>query len=601
MDRAEDAVDAAERHLRQGEPLAAYNAANSGLERRPGHVRLRQLLALALARSGDVERANAELTALAREGLDDSETLGMLARTHKDLASRAPGDSTRATHLRAAFDLYDRAWRAARDGGDPDAAGYTGINAAAMAVLLGELDRARAIAGEVRRGGPAGADYWSEAIRGEAALILGENAAAREHYARATRLAERRYGDLGTTRRQARLLEAHLPTAGDPPSTALAIPPVMAFSGHMIDPPDRPGPRFPAGLESAVRESVRARMAAIAPAAAYGSAACGADLICLEAARELGCETHVVLPFPAAAFREASVDFAAAGWGERFERALAAADSVTIASDHRARGSTATFEYANLILTGMARLRAQVLDTGLRALAVLDAASPGAPGGTRSIVDLWKRCGIPVEVLPVVADSRQAPAASSPVDDIAPAHGIRHEMRAMLFADAVGYSKFSEDQIPLYITQFLGAVAELSRGSAHRCEHVEVSGDGLYMVFAAPVDAGRYALELSALANDTDWVARGLPAGFNLRVALHCGPVHCGRDPLTGGAIYTGPHTSRTARIEPITPPGQVYASSAFAAVAAASGDRLALSYVGCMPLAKGYGALGLYHVRGAD
>jgi class 3 adenylate cyclase len=173
-------------------------------------------------------------------------------------------------------------------------------------------------------------------------------------------------------------------------------------------------------------------------------------------------------------------------------------------------------------------------------------------------------------------------------------------MRSLLFADAVGYSKLSEDQIPLYITEFLGAIGELARASPHRYEHVETAGDGLYMVFADPLAAGGFALELSALAGGTDWAARGLPPGFNLRVALHCGPVHVGRDPLTGTGIYTGPHTSRAARIEPITPPGQVYASSAFAAVAAASGGGLALTYVGRMPLAKGYGALGLYHVRGA-
>ena len=74
---------------------------------------------------------------------------------------------------------------------------------------------------------------------------------------------------------------------------------------------------------------------------------------------------------------------------------------------------------------------------------------------------------------------------------------------------------------------------------------------------------------------------------------------HCARDPITGSPIYTGPHTSRAARIEPITPPGQVYASSAFAAVAAASGTRFEMKYVGRMPLAKGYGSLGLYHLSG--
>jgi class 3 adenylate cyclase len=170
----------------------------------------------------------------------------------------------------------------------------------------------------------------------------------------------------------------------------------------------------------------------------------------------------------------------------------------------------------------------------------------------------------------------------------------------MLFADAVGYSKLTEDQVPLYITEFLGSIAGLQRASVHRYEHVETAGDGLYMVFPDAAAAGHFALELSALAGGTDWAARGLPPGFNLRIALHCGPVHCGRDPLTGGRLYTGPHTSRAARIEPITPPGQVYASSAFAAIAAASGASFDLSYVGRIPLAKGYGTLGLYHVRGA-
>ena len=69
-----------------------------------------------------------------------------------------------------------------------------------------------------------------------------------------------------------------------------------------------------------------------------------------------------------------------------------------------------------------------------------------------------------------------------------------------------------------------------------------------------------------------------------------------GEDPVTHTMFYTGSHTSRTARIEPITPPGQVYTSSAFAAVAAATGvDDLGFSYIGRIPLAKQYGSLALY------
>jgi class 3 adenylate cyclase len=142
-------------------------------------------------------------------------------------------------------------------------------------------------------------------------------------------------------------------------------------------------------------------------------------------------------------------------------------------------------------------------------------------------------------------------------------------------------------------------VAGLNRRTEHHFEHVETSGDGLYMVFGEVGDASRYALELSELVRGFDRQACGLPPAFDMRIALHCGPVHCARDPITGGPLYTGPHTSRAARIEPITPPGQVYVSSAFAAVAAASrATGVAMNYVGRIPLAKGYGTLGLYCLR---
>jgi tetratricopeptide (TPR) repeat protein len=602
------AAQEAELLLRRGEPLLAFNAAQEGLREAPGHLRLRQLQALALARSGDAPRAGALLQALVEEGCGDAETLGMLARTHKDLAQRAAGPEDRARHLDAAIRLYERAYREALERAAVDDALYTGINAAATAALVGDLARARAVAAEVRAlglgadGGGAGASsrYWREATLGEAALILGENEAAAGHYARAAKLAEGRPGDLGSTRRQARLLASCLPGADPAVVVALAIAPVLVYTGNMIDAPGRPAPRFPAALEPAVREALRARLAAIRPVAAYGSAACGADLLCLELVREMGGETHVVLPFPAADFRRASVDFAGGDWGARFERALAGADSVTVTSDHRASGSSATFEYSNLVVTGMGRLRARLLEGTLRGLAAWDPSAAGAAGGAASLVPLWEARGIAIDRVDLAA-LRGTPSPPPSPADAAPEPAVRHEMRAMLFADAVGYSQLSEDQIPGYITAFLGAVAALNARTAHRFEHVETSGDGLYMVFRDAADAGHYALELNALVAAFDRKACGLPANFDLRIALHCGPVHCARDPITGLPIYTGPHTSRAARIEPITPPGQVYASSAFAAVAAAGGaDGLQMSYVGRIPLAKGYGTLGLYHVRPA-
>lgn len=77
----------AEKSLRQGEPLLAYDVASEGLSRWPNDIRLRQLQGLALARSGAAARANSILASLRSAGQTDEETLGMLGRIYKDLAS----------------------------------------------------------------------------------------------------------------------------------------------------------------------------------------------------------------------------------------------------------------------------------------------------------------------------------------------------------------------------------------------------------------------------------------------------------------------------------------------------------------------------------
>ncbi len=176
---------------------------------------------------------------------------------------------------------------------------------------------------------------------------------------------------------------------------------------------------------------------------------------------------------------------------------------------------------------------------------------------------------------------------------------FEYAIKAMLFADAVGYSRLSEAQIPLFFEHYVGTVAAFNESTDYKAVHIETAGDGMYMVFDDAETAGHYALDLSDLINRQDWSSVGLPADLKTRIGLHCGPVFVGRDPITGASLYSGVHTSRTARIEPITPPGQVYASSAFAAVATAQkASELRFSYIGRTQLAKHYGVLPLHHVR---
>jgi len=170
---------------------------------------------------------------------------------------------------------------------------------------------------------------------------------------------------------------------------------------------------------------------------------------------------------------------------------------------------------------------------------------------------------------------------------------------AILFADAVGFSKLSEAEVPRFVQHFCGEIADLAKKFSKTIIANNTWGDGLYFVFSDVAAAGEFGLEIAELVANTDWAKKGLRTELNLRIALHAGPVYEFDDPITGRRNYSGTHVSRAARIEPITPPGQVYASEAFAALAAAQRVRdFSCDYVGQTPMAKGYGTLPVYHLR---
>ena len=97
------------------------------------------------------------------------------------------------------------------------------------------------------------------------------------------------------------------------------------------------------------------------------------------------------------------------------------------------------------------------------------------------------------------------------------------------------------------------------------------------------------------------WQQHGLPAGLFMRVSLHSSPVRQLQNPLTLKASHWGHNVSIAARIEPITPPNQVYGSAATAALIAADGAKhLAADFVGMVPLAKNFGTLELFRIHPA-
>lgn len=593
-----------------GAPLLGLEVAVEGLERVPRDVGLRQVRGLALARSGSTEEANIELEALRGEGFLDDQTLGVLARTHKDLALAAPAGESRHAHLAAALRLYAEAYTHSRSY-------WTGINVATLAALSGDPEQSIAVAREVMAGcqatlarlPAADADrYWVLATLGEGALCLGDLSQAEDWYAQAAQHGRHRFGDLNSTRRHARLLLERLGRDATVVDAWLPLPRVVVFSGHMMDRTDRPRPRFPEMLEGAVSRAIRDWLSDCNGLIGFSSAACGADLLFLEAVNALGGETHIVLPCHHDEFITDSVEIGAAGdWRRRFDVQLACS-RVVYASSSRPLDGGLGYDYANHLIHGLGRLRATELETGLVALTVWDGHVGDGRGGTSSAVRHWQQHGIPVHQVRLGGGSETGVGdlAAVPLDppegvrDVSgPAGPIDDAVLALLFADAVGFSQLNDAEVPLFVESCLGLVAKLIEADPVSIPVRETWGDGLFLAFTSVRAAGVFALALRDAMVSTDWKALGFARPLAMRFALHAGPVHLTTDPITGRPKCCGTHVSRAARLEPKTPSGQVYASEAFAALAAVDAvDEFRCDYVKQLDWAKRYGTFPAYVVR---
>ncbi len=456
--------------------------------------------------------------------------------------------------------------------------------------------------------------YWELAALGEASLILRGQSQAGEWYARAAEAGKNRFGDLHSSRRNARLILQHWNEDQGWIEEYLCIPCVLVFAGHMIDRPERTTPRFPIEFESAVAKEIRRKIDMLKPGFGFASAACGSDILFLEAMLDAGAEVSVVLPYNEEDFLRDSVDFIPKSkWRARFEQVLTRSARVITASAQRMGTGGISYEFCSQLLLGLAAIRCRQLDSTLISLAVWNEKPGDGLGGTASVVENWRKLGYEPEIINLekicrrsgmlpAGRQRRNPQKSRPTgSSIAQTseESLDSRVVAILFADAVGFSKLTEAQVPRFVQHFLGAIAQLSNRCADSIIAKNTWGDGLYFVFSDVGLAGNFALQLADLVTKQNWEKKGLPRGLNLRIALHAGPVYEFDDPITANRSYSGTHVSRAARIEPIAPPSQVYASEAFAALSAAQRARdFTCDYVGQTPMAKGYGTLPTYHVR---
>lgn len=114
-----------------------------------------------------------------------------------------------------------------------------------------------------------------------------------------------------------------LPEPGAQPAAAPVRKRVLVFAGHMIDPPDRKTPRFPADKESVAREKIKEAIVkemntGAGVGAAYAGGASGGDILFQEICAELGIPTRFYLAIDPKTYVTTSVNKAGSKWVDRF-------------------------------------------------------------------------------------------------------------------------------------------------------------------------------------------------------------------------------------------------------------------------------------------
>ena len=621
-----------QRLLDGGHPGRALELGHEGEEHLKHNSRLQYLLALAAARGGSTDYAEALLAPLlahavhpdaARPADMDAalrvDVIALQGRLYKDRADRNPALAAESAVW------YERAAAVAES---PDMATFPLINAATMWRMAGEREKSDTLAAAVvgligNRAEPSAAagDLWPAATLGEALLLLGRHAEAVHWYTRAFQVATAgdKMGSLITMRANIQRLKDAGATA-DVAFLDEHLGRVVVFSGHMIDSPDRlagkAAPRFPRtpALVAAVGAAIRARLDELNAKIGYCSLACGGDILFAEAMLARGAELHVVLPFSQQNFRRTSVDFGqnGAGWREWRMRFDAVLQKVEEASRARVRhvtqepylGSTELFALANTVLQGLAVLRSRERASEPAAIVLIDRSSAAQAGGTADFVRTWEKAGYKADEIDLAA--LRAAHPSGPPADECPAEPLAmctlpRPVKAMLFADVEGYSSIPEWELPEFLTaysEFLRGLFETAAGKL--AKYANTWGDGLYVVFDDTADAAAFAVELIEPAGRApDWAAFGLGPTNPVRVGLHTGPVFELRDLFQHRSGFAGQHVNRAARIEPITVRGCAYATEPFAALLAmGAGGRFNVATVGVHSLHKKYDRCPLYRVQ---
>jgi adenylate cyclase len=586
---------------KSGDYLGACDTALLGLEQHPNSRALQYRAILNLSRIGAKRRAQQLWTRYhLRPNLNNGSDEGDLEKNIAALGARLDREEAygsvaveRPAKLKKAANSYEAVYRRT-------ASTFLGINAAVLHEFSGNSTHAKEIAAQIvaecKQAKPQSQEdaYQLAADRAAASLLLDDFDDSRAATESAAALSSSAAA-IASTRRQ--LIQICDHKRLDKTIIApLRNRTVVHYTGHMIAPEGVAG-RFPGHAEARVAADIRGELARCDVGYGYGSLACGADTLIVEALLERKAEVDVVLPFETDTFVKESVAAGGPAWLNRFEKSLQQVRLIH-ATEGEYVGDPEVFAYASRLAMGLAILRAQQLASEPIQLAIWDGLETAEKAGCFADIQAWQSQGLKTVTIRSHGNLAADAPKTGPSETYYPSLPAR-KVRAIMFGDFHGFSRLSDRQMLTFYEHVMRGVAAVLDRFGDDIAARNTWGDGLFVVFKELCAAARCAIEIQSSLARLDLPSLGLPASLGLRLGLDAGAVFEIQDPILKSLSFTGTHINRTARLEPSTPPGEVYVTEAFAAlVTLIENKEFICEYVGLMQAAKNYGRLRTYLLR---
>lgn len=573
-----------------GRFLAAHDKAMNGLKQHPGDIWLKHRAVLSLARTGNTKRAIKLFDEFFPLNFDAPDRFTMIeigslkARLQKDLGLNASGNTT-FQHFAASAQAYQEVFEATTDI-------YPGINAASLWLWANDKMKAQEVARKCLAC-EAKNDYYDLISRAEAHLVLEDVAQAEVMLAEALHKSPTVDKRASAYKQLVRVCDCL--SINKIILQSLRPGPVLRYLGHM------PWAELDDALEQLLLRAGSVQIADMKPDAAYGSLAAGADILLAEAIIKQGIELNLILPFSVESFIEVSVAPFGHHWVERFKRCLEAASSLKFSCETDQLFDATVFQYCSLFTMGVVEMEARNIGAEPVQLAIWDENAASKPGGTTYDIHLWEntensqvlisKAGNTFEL----AHTKQETKLSDQTTD-------GREIRAVLFGDFSGFSGLRELDLKVFYEEILSVIATEIHPFQNSILSKNTWGDGLFIVFEDVASAGNTAHAISSAISNHLTTENAALKNLQLRLGLHAAPMTRIIDPITELMTFVGSEISRAARVEPVTPPGTIFVTEAFAAIAAQEEKiNFRCEYMGQVKLAKSAGINPIFRLVGSE